>query len=303
MKNKKYSLILFLILFSNPIYSQFNTEQGLKMSLYFGRKFKCLVAYNLNISYGIPVNSIESHAIVPFVDLKFSVNRNHLGSSVLHKLDKGIDGNISCTTGGYYASNKIEVDEDYNYIPIFSPSMISAFSSTYRTNIGAGSTFLYQFSTYGKKRTAIQSIGNVFVSIDNFYFNYYNDGGPVLGWFGDKNDRYWTGGLTAGYIFDREHQFEISFEKYTGFIKDAFEATNLLFVDNVVYDSDQFRRNSGRLAFNYTNNKLDAGISANIWNFKFDLQDWIHRNITNNPYHYKLEKTYFDFEIYKIYRL
>jgi len=96
----------------------------------------------------------------------------------------------------------------------------------------------------------------------------------------------------------------VAFDKFTGFSRHAFEATGLLYVDNVIYhDLEQFSYNTGRLAIKYLNHQLGFGASANVWNIPFDLQDYLHRDVSNNPFHHKIENEYFDLEVYKWYRL
>lgn len=119
--------------------------------------------------------------------------------------------------------------------------------------------------------------------------SYYNDGGPILGWAGDNRDRYYTGGLTISYHGDRDDLIdlvELSYHKYTGYQKYAFDVADHLQIDFLNYaDTKQFAFNQQRWRLNFSNLENGFGGSFALYNkANLDLQDFLHF-ATNVPYH------------------
>ena len=119
--------------------------------------------------------------------------------------------------------------------------------------------------------------------------SYYNDGGPVLKWVGDKRDRYYTGGIVLSYhgaINDPVNLVELSYHKYTGYQKYAFDVADKLQIDFLnYYDSEQFCYNQQRWRLNISNLNNGYGGSMSVYdNNSLDVQNLIHFN-TNVPYH------------------
>tara|TARA_R110002051_G_scaffold78626_1_gene142194 strand:+ start:1994 stop:2974 length:981 start_codon:yes stop_codon:yes gene_type:complete len=119
--------------------------------------------------------------------------------------------------------------------------------------------------------------------------SYYNDGGPVLGWPGDNMDRYYTGGGHASYhgnYRDEIDLIELSYHKYTGYQKYAFDVADKLQIDFLNYnDSNQFSYNQQRWRLNFSSLRSGYGGSISIFNLnRIDFQDFLHFN-TNVPYH------------------
>ncbi len=153
-----------------------------------------------------------------------------------------------------------------------------------------------------------QTVGSFTLSAHGAYLVYYNDGGPPAGLLGDNEDRYWTGGGTIGYSFrrddaeDKGRMVEFAFDKFTGFTPLAYQATSRLFIDNVVYANlEQVGFNSGRYTLKFVDFDRRFGVSINRWNERFDFQDFLHRDLTHSPYHYKIEEPYWDVEVYGVF--
>lgn len=297
----KYFFLINLFTFSVAFSQKIFVSHSLLLTTSFPKKFKFVVSYSANINSEIEIS--KKTAIIPFVDLKISLFHNYLGTSVLKHHNSFISSNLALSYGGFLSAEKRQTSTENNpaYIiqPIYSSIFANSFKNKYNYSLGCGTTYMFQ-----KGRTPIitQKIGNVMLAIRNFYLTYYNDGGPVLSMFGDKEDRFWTGGVTLGYNVKNLHNFEINFDKFTGFTKNAFEVSGLLFNDTVIYkDIEETSYNSGKYSFKYFNRDSGLAGAVNFWNKKSDLQDWLHLNATNNPYHPKIEKFYFDIEMAKIY--
>ncbi|WP_430412553.1 hypothetical protein [Kordia sp.] len=126
--------------------------------------------------------------------------------------------------------------------------------------------------------------------------SYYNDGGPILGWAGDNRDRYYTGGITLSYHGNRSDLIdlvELSYHKYTGYQKYAFDVADHLQIDFLNYaDTEQFGLNQQRWRLNFSNMENGFGGSFSLYNYaRLDLQDFLHFK-TNVPYHPDYYQTY-----------
>ncbi|MCB0661465.1 MAG: hypothetical protein KDC24_01900 [Saprospiraceae bacterium] len=300
-KNKLFLLLLFLSLSFGAKSQQVDWGHGITMSVSFPQKFRFIVSYNVNaqtswrFSDGVGFN--------PILDAKVSIFKNHLGSSVTRTFAKWLNANIALSYGGVFSGKERHSE---SFLPIFTTTYANALNNRYKWNFGFSTSYIFHLGLVDK-HVPTQKLGNLLVSAGDLYLVYYNDGGPVLKFFGDGEDRYWTGGIGIGYTHwdnGNRHQFEIAFDKFTGFEKHAFEATGLLFIDNVIYkDLEQISYTTGRTSFKYLNYQYGVGVSANIWNLPFDLQDLLHRDVSNNPYHHKIENQYIDAEFYKFFNL
>lgn len=274
-------------------------EHTLSVSVSLPEKFRVLVSYNLHGRSHLPRG--KDMAFTPFFDLKLSLLKNHLGCPVFPTQKLPFNGALSL--GALVSGVKRQAE---GYLPVFSPTFANSFNTDYAYNAGYATTYVWHTGLPGDRNFPTQKVGSIMLSAGDFYILYANDGGPLgLSFFGDGEDRYWTGSIVAGF-FDRSNggkrQFELSFEKFTGFTKKAFEAAGLLFVDNVIYaNPEQTYYTTGRTVFKFIDHRNGLGAAFNTWNAPFDLQDWTHRDITNNPYHAKIEKKYFDVEFFKIY--
>src|SRR5205085_11642866 len=112
-----------------------------------------------------------------------------------------------------------------------------------------------------------------------------------------RKDRYWTGGLIVGYYFPlkmKVNDIIISYHKYTGYTKNAFELTNLMDLPEVRYlDKEQQRFNRGYWGITVLGLNKGYGGSFKIWNKHcMDLQHGIHFKIYNS-YHYPIPRKAF----------
>ncbi|HMR42634.1 MAG TPA: hypothetical protein PKC40_02310 [Saprospiraceae bacterium] len=123
---------------------------------------------------------------------------------------------------------------------------------------------------------------------------YYNDGGPFFKYFGDRYDRWWTGGGGLEiYLGDGKNEPDnfaqyflestifAYYDRFTGDVQDGFLVSNYLSFPFIpAKDMSQNFLNRGQLSFGYLNRSDNWSASWNMMGrFKLDVQDAIHRGL------------------------
>lgn len=294
--------MLLLMPFSSEA-QDLEVVHGISISYGFPKKSRILISYNAYIKTHLEVK--KDFAFTPFLDVKVSLFRNHLGSNLKKKYSPMAYLNTSFTFGNLISVDKVDNGE-LNYISTFTSTYHNTPNSEYQYNFGLGSTRSIQFALGRRSGSTVsspiltQQVSNVMLSIHDFYLTYFNDGGdPLSSYFGDGKDRYWTAGLALGYFLNYNeeiHQMELSFDQFTGYNKFSYETAGLLHVNNVLYsDLEQFGYNTGRVSLKYLNHTNQVGGAINLWNV--GIQDMIHKYVTSSPFHSRIEKRYVDFEV------
>ena len=109
----------------------------------------------------------------------------------------------------------------------------------------------------------------------------YNDG-SIWGRtkLGDKLDRYYTGGGLLAYHLNNSHDvnnIELSFHKFTGHEKYAFDIANQLQIDFIPFQKiETYYYSKNRFRFSFTNFNDNFGLHLTAHNVDRDPQDWIH---------------------------
>ena len=298
------ALLLSLLVMPTCMKAQdLEVVHGISIAYGFPKKSRILISYNAYLRTHLEVK--EDFAFTPFLDIKVSLFRNHLGSNLKKKFSPLAYLNTSFTFGNLVSFTKVD-DGSLNYISTFTSTYHNTPNSEYQYNFGLGSTRSFQFALGRRSGSKIsspiltQQVSNVMLSVRDFYLTYFNDGGdPLSSYFGDGKDRYWTAGLALGYFlnYDEEiHQMELSFDQFTGYNKFSYETAGLLHVNNVLYsDLEQFGYNTGRVSMKYLNHTNQVGGAINLWNV--GIQDMIHKYVTSSPFHSRIEKRYVDFEV------
>ena len=139
-----------------------------------------------------------------------------------------------------------------------------------------GTNFI--FSTDGEK--AAQRIGFFNLHFDRVQVSYFNDGGTPINQthLGDLRDRYYTGGAVISYngpLNTFLNDIRLSYNKFTGFTKNAFEASNKLNLAYIYYHDDEQK------FYNKSVWSLSAGNVANGWDvcvksYNYVVQDVQH---------------------------
>ncbi|MBK8921115.1 MAG: hypothetical protein IPM81_06330 [Saprospirales bacterium] len=225
--------------------------------------------YTLSLNAGVG-RYVGNHALVVY---QFNANlyRGGLGNSLLysdqnnHQFDLVNAFSLTIGQGSYAFPRPV-----YTWTPNYAQSIIN----TYRHSLTLSTNFLWN----NHRRS--QQIGALCLSSGDVMLGYYNDGLPfnLIG-LSDGFDRYWTGGGFLHVIVQpTRYQTIMRFDKFTGFVRDAFELANALRLRYALYsDLNQMAFNQGRLSLTVIHPSR-AAFSASLYN-RFDVQDLIHRSM------------------------
>ena len=169
----------------------------------------------------------------------------------------------------------------------FSNFSYPALQNPYSYSISAGTNFI--FST--DKFKSSQRVGFLNLHLHTIQVSYYNDGGTPFEQttLGDGKDRFYSGGALISYhgISTKGiSQVELSFNKFTGYTKNAFEVSNNLDLAFVNYNNTEEKYyNKSLWSLNIANPESGFGININRYNYtNWDIQDIIHLSKFNS-YH------------------
>ncbi len=297
-----WRLVLFsLLCYHFQVYSQTNVSEQVSEKLHYGiagklsvefqsfrPKFKMSVA--AGIGYDIKTGDLS---VFPTLHAGMILFNTGMVGSKLNEPHYRVRSNFFYSLLGSIKLDKRSYSYEERYVPFyhFSDFAANPLQNPYKTSIALGSLWA------SLEKGIRQKIGvfnlNAFGRIQ---LHYYNDGGPVLSGFGDKRDRYYTGGLLVSYHGDR-HSFvdliELSYHKYTGYTKNAFDVGELLQIDFLVYsDKEQFAYNQQRWKINATNTESGFALNFSLYDRnRLDFQDRLHF-LTNVPYHPDYFKRY-----------
>ncbi len=178
--------------------------------------------------------------------------------------------------------------DDFSKIvaPLYYFSDLSAnpLQNVYHFSLGIGTNYIISNDPLKEA----QQVGFVNLNIDRTgQISYYNDGGPPIVWLftGDGFDRYYTGGICFALhhrLFGEPTLFELSFHKFTGYIRYAYEFASHLDINYISYKNPQaFYYNQNRWRLSYHSFRQGLGLAASIYNVKGnnDLQNWIHDSL------------------------
>jgi hypothetical protein len=162
-----------------------------------------------------------------------------------------------------------------------------ALQNPYKYSVSAGANFIF---TTDKNKTS-QRVGFLNLHLNRVQLSYYNDGGAPFDetYLGDSKDRFYTGGILLSYRGNSNadvNLVELSFTKFTGYTKNAFEVSNNLDLAFVNYNNKEAKYyNKSLWTLNISNPEKGMGININRYNStEWDIQHLIHFSIYN-PYH------------------
>lgn len=182
-------------------------------------------------------------------------------------------------TIGYYTPN---TNFDNRFVPLyhFSDFTPNPLQNPFQHSLTVGSNFIWFMDRY--KQELPQRVGFTGIMIDrHFQASTYNDGSIwARAKLGDGLDRYYTGGGVVAYHIDINNaisNFEISFHKFTGHEKYAFDTANLLQIDFIPFKkTETYYYSKSRFRFTATSIKNNGGVHITLHNTDKDPQDKIH---------------------------
>ncbi len=170
-----------------------------------------------------------------------------------------------------------------------------ALQNPYDYSISAGTNFIVS----SDKLRSSQRVGFLNAHVNRVQVSYYNDGGTPFdeAYLGDSKDRFYTGGALVSYQGDTKmgvNLVELSFQKFTGYTKNAFEVSNNLDLAFVEYNKPEEQYfNKSLWSLHISNPEKGIGISINRYNYTdWDIQHLIHFS-TFNAYHLVPYRDYF----------
>lgn len=214
-------------------------------------------------------------------DLISSYKKSFFGSTTI---DFFLD--LSLTLGYYTPDTNFKK----RFVPLyhFSDFTPNPLQNPFQHSLTIGSNFIWLIDNY--KQELPQRIGFTGIMIDRrAQLSTYNDGSI---WaktkLGDGLDRYYTGGGLIAYHSNGDKNisnFEISFHKFTGHEKYAFDTANLLQIDHIPFKYEEtYFYSKSRFRFTVTSLRNNGGLHLTLHNTDKDPQDWIHFN-GDDTYH------------------
>lgn len=296
MKLIKYSLSfcsLFLISTfglsqNNVLFNDSDLQFGIsaKLNIEFSFKHRSHTpSYKFSLTTGVGYN-IDNLNLYPTLHSGFLLFNNGAIGANQQKNKGQIQSQFFFNAIGTLMLDK----RDFNYIersvPLYHFAEFTAnpLQNPFKSSLSYGAIWIFS-TQHHHQRTGFFN-ANV---VGRVQISYYNDGGPILGWAGDNRDRYYTGGVILSYHGNTEDIIdlvELSYHKYTGYQKYAFDVADKLQIDFLNYnDTNQFAYNQQRWRLNFSNTDNGFGGSVSIFNRNnLDFQDFLHFN-TNVPYH------------------
>ena len=169
----------------------------------------------------------------------------------------------------------------------FSNFAYPALQNPYNYSISAGTNFIFTTDKYKTN----QRVGFLNLHMNRIQISYYNDGGTPFDetYLGDSKDRFYSGGALFSYHGNSTadvNLVELSFNKFTGYTKNAFEVSNKLDLAYVNYNNAEEKYyNKSLWTLNIANPEKGFGLYFNRYNYtQWDVQHTIHFSIFNS-YH------------------
>ena len=284
---KSFNSFLFLLCFltqvsAHTIVSNFS-DKVTKDSFLLGIGIALRTDINIGNSNGrfsnfrIDVSVGGSYLIkdnwMPTYQISASLYKGGMGNSVSyterdkHQFDIIQTFGFTAGWGSYYATEKP--------LFLFNTFIANPQQDIFKHSLSIATNFLYN------NHDRHQQIGFLGISTGKFQVGYYNDGTPfhqLLGLgLGDAYDRWWTGGGYLRYNTSDGYAVQLQHDKFTGFIRDAFEIGNKLLMDYVPYKEIKeatYNKSMYRLTVSSPSG-LGLHLSATDYH-KADVQNFIH---------------------------
>lgn len=293
-----------------------------QLSFQYGLTLKGVVEFSLKKNSDKPIfricadlglgSNLLARAIYFSYNAEFQIYNGGLGSlrrrgQKKPALTLDIINAITLTSGihNYLTADSFPaISSSSRNVPLyyFSNFAYPALQNPYTYSLSVGTNFI--FST-DKLKTS-QRVGFFNLHVNRFQVSYFNDGGTPFDeiYLGDSKDRFYTGGAVFSYhgpSYTALHLVELSFHKFTGYTKNAFEVSNKLDFAYVNYNNKEEKYyNKSLWSLNISNPELGYGIHLNRYNCtNWDVQHLIHFSIFNSyhlvPYedHFSVSGVYY----------
>lgn len=248
-----------------------------------------------------------SNSLYPSINIEAQIYNGGFGSrnrSSYNKPSIDMDFVIAFTvTGGFnnrFTSGRASPEiasERMKPLYYFADFINPALQNPYDYSMSVGTNVILSTD----KDKAVQRIGFLNAHLSTMQFSYYNDGGIPFDqlYIGDRKDRYYTGGAVISYNGKQQNalnHIELSFHKFTGYTKNAFEVSNklnLAYVD--YYQTNQKYFNKSMWSLTISNPIKGYGGTIKRYNYtRWDVQHLIHWS-SFNSYHFVPYDDYFAF--------
>ncbi|WP_299535638.1 hypothetical protein [Ulvibacterium sp.] len=284
-------LVLSALLFVRVTWGQSDTNTVFDYGVAIKLEFEMQRDINFKLStvggIGRKIDDIEF--IYPSFHVELQIFNSGFGTSLIQAKHRNFVFDVLTSfqvSTGIREINEVQRENRFN--PLFHFSNLSAtpLHNPYFNSIGLGSVFI--ISSDNKRES--QLVGTLYLNIERtVQFTYYNDGPPFANWLSDGFDRYYTGGAHVSFHTDTKNylsQYELSYHKFTGYQRFAFEMANHLQIDFIPYsDQEAFYYNQSRWRFKAANPENGYGILISKYDMQhWDIQDLIHFS-RNNSYH------------------
>lgn len=254
-----------------------------KLLLEITKKY-CHPRISINAGAALPVFKY----LYPSVNIELDVYNGGLGTRSGSPLKESATSSdlivaVTATAGGPYTlKGKSPGYAFKRNVPLqyFANFITPALQNPYDYSLSAGVNYIYALDS----RKVHQKVGFIDGHVLNAQLGYYNDGGPLITGLnlGDHHDRYYTGGGFINVTLNPTHylnNFEISYHKYTGYSKNAFELTNKMGLSFVRYSNpglQYYNRSYWGFAAGNINNGFSVFARCNNPYNRKDFQNIIH---------------------------
>ncbi|NSL90978.1 hypothetical protein ECE50_029405 [Chitinophaga sp. Mgbs1] len=240
----------------------------------------------LSVSTGIGC-PVAGNGLYPALNMEWQIYYGGLGtksgSQQKDLFSSDIIWSAMLTAGTGYSRNPDYVPL-YYFTDLSQPPLINPYQGV-SASVGVNAVLAMD---RGKSRW--QRIAYVNAHWRYVQLGYYNDGGALLKYWGDKADRYYTGGGFLAVTIPEQNTintFTASYHKFTGYTGCAFEITNEINGANVYYrkvEQQYYNRSYWNVSVGSARYGVSAFYQYNNPIHRWDFQNFIHY-IGNFGYH------------------
>lgn len=309
--------LILSLLYTSSIISQSNSlideiQYGAsikaKIELDFKKNNEPCINFRISTSTGIAGKWMVNE-LYPSVNAELQLYNGGIGSRMdsLNCHPTTFEAAVALTlTAGHLHSKYLKTETEYGRnVPLryFSDFAIPSLQNPFNYSISLGTNLVF----YSDLDKSFQKVGFLNINHSRFQLSYYNDGMPFqFLLLGDDYDRYHTGGGILSYDGDigtldqlKSYHFELSYHKFSGFTKDAFELGNSINSSNVDYkDPGQINYNKSLWKLNIQSSDANNGFGLAFSSYnsvRYDGQHMIHWLI-DNSFHIVPYKNYISIE-------